>query len=138
MKTPDELRALTEAAIARGKEEARLRAEGERAAANARRAKEHAEAQEAIALIPAKCEESANKGKTVAIIYEDRRMGYSGDFGTLHWKGLDPYRKEDTHSLSPVGAAVYQSAKDAGLDVFPQYAHDGVGMSAWINICVRW
>ena len=117
---PANLRARTEAAVAKGKVKQDLEAQRRQLDEARRRDDERRKAERILEDIPLAAEAAANAGKNRVVIMRGTSMA------------------ETEHSLRGAAKLVFDECKRAGLDIAVEFDHDGIGYESWLNLVLRW
>lgn len=127
-----ELRATTQAVIAKGKEEERRRVALEQAAARVeadrKRILDDVRRSDVISQILPTVELRASQGRSHAVVMDLRSYEDYPGYGT----------KPDGSELQGVGADVFAYCLDAGLQPKVESWHDGIGVNGGEQIVVHW
>lgn len=133
--SPQELRRLTDTALAESKKRVRQ----EQAAATEKAELENRinqlEAEKIILQIPERSAFEANQGRSHAVVMglesdRDYPQNFIGE--SESWQTLLPLQLIGPELL------VYQNCVDAGLNPTLEYWHDGLGIKSGFNIVIHW
>lgn len=96
-----------------------------------------------LANVPNWCELAAGKGKNCAVIYK------SSNYDEAHFLHGDPPkdrmtafplddRTENGLAVCRKLTLIYEGLKEAGLNPYFRYGHDGIGEKSWFDLVARW
>lgn len=128
----EELQRQTAAAIERGREETRKRAEAEELQEKLKQREQELKAEMVIAQIPLRAEQEARAGRNHAIIMSVGFNDYDRPHENMQWSRCDPSWLKGACKL------VYQYCVESQLRPTLDYWHDGVGVESGFNIVIHW
>lgn len=128
MITPEELKQLTNKAIAEGKLRREQKLLAADAKTNAKANNDKRRADQICSKVPEICKKAAANEKNSAIIFQLRYSDYSNGYSS----------KLEYTQLTGAARIVWNQLVESGLNPTLEYWHDGVGIESGFNMVAHW